>query len=111
MRTLTEILTDVVAALPDSPLRQEVQDALSGMSKIDALSIKMGLTLTERKILEYLLAHRQGTNKQLMDAAGIKTLESLYVHRHRLNKKMRKWVYGTVESYNGGYTLESITQA
>lgn len=107
MRTIPEILANVAAVLHDCPLRDEVNAALATFTEATDIGRQLRLTATEQTILDTLATTGFATNKQLMTAVGVERETTLYVHRCRLNKKLKSRGLGEVNTRRGiGYTWE-----
>lgn len=106
MRSTESLLLEVAAALPDSTLRDEVIEALRRMDQQIALAKKLRLSPKENRLLMALLDYEVATNEMLITAIGVKNVECLNVHKHRLQRKLDKINFGQIVNRRGwGYEL------
>ena len=104
-QTAIHLLREVAEYAPID-LKAEIETYLSTEEEIHLLMLSLNLTPIENTILSILLSKTIGEYGELIEAANIKTPESLWVHKRRLEKKLIDQGIGVIERVSGvGYRL------
>ncbi len=105
----------LASALPHLPadIATEVQQAIADYDDEKMLNARLGLTKTEAAIYTCLSASpgKAVTYADVMKAASIHTIDSLWVHKRRLTQKLEGYgmtIGRKVSRAGGGYVLEKL---
>lgn len=104
MRTLPEVLNDVVKVLPPSKLKIEVEELVTKFVKLPYYVEKLALTPHETFMMELMLNHKIVPAKMFLKR--IKTKGALWVHKRRLEMKLEEHGIGEIMTvHREGYML------
>lgn len=106
------ILTKALPHLP-ADIAEEAQQAITDYNDETLLSARLGLTKTEAAIYTCLSASpgKAVPYAEVMKAASIHTIDSLWVHKRRLTQKLEGYgmtIVRKVSKAGGGYVLEKL---
>lgn len=107
--SLLELLQKALPFVPSGKLHEQIVDALSQQHEVHLLHSRLRLTPIEREIISVLSENigRPMDVETLQKRTSVKTLDSLFVHKFRLQKKLERAKAGAITCRRGtGYTLE-----
>ena len=110
--SIYDILTKTLPHLP-ADIAAEAQQAITDYNDETLLNARLGLTKTEAAIYTCLSASpgKAVPYAEVMKAASIHTIDSLWVHKRRLMQKLEGYgmtIGRKVRRAGGGYVLEDL---
>jgi len=113
--SIYDILTKALPHLP-ADIAAEAEQAIVGYNDETLLNARLGLTKTEAAIYTCLSASpgKAVPYAEVMKAASIHTIDSLWVHKRRLTQKLEGYgmtIGRKVSRAGGGYVLEKLDEA